>query len=182
MLDSRRRFVGGLWLRDLGPVDDPQPGVIGLAAQDLHPDAGVVSRSGRGQRQVLEPDGGQRSLDRHGTYQEDGGEASITTKLRYAVDSMKLLRILLGTTWIAVGIAAIVAWGFTAVATALTFLFAYGSPPGSYTGQMDDRQAAWSFLIILSVLSVIVVVVAAWPLARWRRRRASAPQNQPPSS
>jgi len=47
---------------------------------------------------------------------------------------------------------------------------------------MDDRQAAWSFLIILSVLSVIVVVVAAWPLARWRRRRAGAPQNQPPSS
>jgi hypothetical protein len=30
---------------------------------------------------------------------------------------------------------------------------------------MDDRQAAWSFLIILAVLSVIVVVVAACPLA-----------------
>jgi hypothetical protein len=36
----------GLWLRDLGPVDDPQPGAIGLAAQDLHADAGVVGRAG----------------------------------------------------------------------------------------------------------------------------------------
>jgi uncharacterized membrane protein len=87
---------------------------------------------------------------------------------------MKLLRLLLRTMWIAVGVAAIVAWGFMAFGTGLTFLLAYGNPPGSYTGQMDDRQAAWSFLIILAVLSVIVVVVAAWPLPRWRRRRARA--------
>lgn len=98
------------------------------------------------------------------------------------MDSMKLLRILLRTTRIAVGVAAIVAWGFMAFVTGFTFLFAYGNPPGSYTGQMDDRQAAWSFLIILAVLSVIVVVVAAWPVARWWRRRASAPQSQRPSS
>ena len=55
-------FRGGvrrLWLGNLGPVDDPQPGAIGLAAQDLDSHAGVVGRAGRGQRQVLEPDGGQ---------------------------------------------------------------------------------------------------------------------------
>ena len=50
--------LGGLLLRDLGAVDDPEPGAIGLAAQDLHAHAGVVGRAGRGQRQVLEPDGG----------------------------------------------------------------------------------------------------------------------------
>ena len=95
---------------------------------------------------------------------------------------MKLLRILLRTTWIAAGVTAIVAWSITAFETGFIFLIAYGNPPGSYTGQMDDRQAAWSFLIILAVLSVVVVAVAAWPLARWRRRRASAPQSQRPCS
>jgi hypothetical protein len=39
----------GLLLRDFGPVDDPQPRAVGLAAQDLHPDAGVVGRAGGGQ-------------------------------------------------------------------------------------------------------------------------------------
>jgi hypothetical protein len=87
---------------------------------------------------------------------------------------MKLPRILLRTARIAIGLAAIVAWVFMAVTTGLTFLIAYGSPPGAYTGQMDDRQAAWSFLIVLAVLSVIVVIVVAWPLARWRRRRNAA--------
>lgn len=85
---------------------------------------------------------------------------------------MNLSRILLGTAWITSGVALTVAWGFMAVATGLTFLFAYGNPPGSYTGQMDDRQAAWSFLIVLAVLSVIVVITVVWPLTRWRRRRA----------
>jgi hypothetical protein len=36
-----------LWLRDLGPVNDPQPGAIRLAAQDLDPprrDATAPSR------------------------------------------------------------------------------------------------------------------------------------------
>src|SRR5262249_6111126 len=41
---------GGLLLRDLGTVDDPKPGAIGLATQDLHAHAGVVGRAGRGQR------------------------------------------------------------------------------------------------------------------------------------
>lgn len=84
---------------------------------------------------------------------------------------MKLPRILLRTAWIAVGLAAIAAWCFMAVLTGLTFLFAYGSPPGAYTGQMDDRQAAWSFLIVLTILSVAVIVAVAWPFARWRLRR-----------
>ena len=87
---------------------------------------------------------------------------------------MKLLRILLRTAWIVIGLAAIVAWGFMAVGTGLTFLFAYGSPPDTYTGQMDDRHAAWGLLIVLAALSVIVVIVAVWPLARWRRRRSAA--------
>jgi hypothetical protein len=55
---------------------------------------------------------------------------------------MKLTRILLRTGWIAAGLAVIVAWCFMAVGTGLTFLFAYGSPPGAYTDQLDDRQAA----------------------------------------
>lgn len=49
-------FRGGvrrLWLGNLWPVDDPQPGAVGLAAQHLDPHAGVVGRAGRGQRQVL---------------------------------------------------------------------------------------------------------------------------------
>lgn len=58
--------------------------------------------------------------------------------------------------------------------TSFTFLVGYGNPPGTYTGQMDDRQGAWSFLIILTVLSVIVVLGIIWPLTRWRRRRAMA--------
>ena len=37
---------GGLWLRDLGAVDDPEPRAIGLAAQHLHPDARFVRRVG----------------------------------------------------------------------------------------------------------------------------------------
>src|SRR5262249_31929975 len=85
---------------------------------------------------------------------------------------MNLSRILLRAAWITVRLAVIVAWGVMAFMTAVTFLFAYGNPPDSYTGQMDDRQAAWSFLIVLAVLSVIVVITAVWPLTRWRPRRA----------
>jgi uncharacterized membrane protein len=92
---------------------------------------------------------------------------------------MKLPGILLRTAWIVIGLAAIVAWGFMAVLTGLTFLFAYGNPPEAYTGQMDDRQAAWSFLIMLAALSVIVVIVAVRPLARWRRRRSTAGHQEP---
>jgi hypothetical protein len=91
---------------------------------------------------------------------------------RYAGITMKLSRILLRTAWITTGVALIVAWGFMTVGTGLTFLFAYGNPPGSYTGQVDDRRAAWSFLIVLAVLSVILVITVVWPLTRWRRRRA----------
>jgi len=82
---------------------------------------------------------------------------------------MKLPRILLRTGWIAAALAVIVAWCFMAALTGLTFLFAYGSPPGAYTGQIDDRQAAWVFLVVLAVLSVIVLA-AAWPIARWYGR------------
>jgi len=85
---------------------------------------------------------------------------------------MRLPRILLRTVWIVAGLVVLAAWGFMAVGTGLTFLFAYGSPPGSYTGQMDDRQAAWSFLVVFVVLSVIVAVAVVWPLIRWRQRRA----------
>jgi hypothetical protein len=84
---------------------------------------------------------------------------------------MNLSRILLRAAWITVGLAVIVAWGVMAFMTAMTFLFAYGNPPDSYTGQMDDRQAAWSFLIVLAVLSAIVVITVVWPLTRWQRRR-----------
>lgn len=87
---------------------------------------------------------------------------------------MKLLRVLLRTAWFAAGLAAIVAWGIAAFMTSFTFLVGYGNRPGTYTGQMDDRQGAWSFLIILTVLSVIVVLGVVWPLVRWRRRRAMA--------
>jgi uncharacterized membrane protein len=83
---------------------------------------------------------------------------------------MKPLRILLRTAWITLGVAAVAAWGLLAVGTALMFLFAYGNAPGTYTGQMDDRQAAWSFLIMFAVLSVIVLIVVVWPLTRWRHR------------
>jgi hypothetical protein len=82
-----------------------------------------------------------------------------------------LPRILLRATWIAAGLAVIAAWGVMAFGTGVTFLFAYGNPPDSYTGQMDDRQAAWMFLAILAVLSLIVALGVIWPLARWRRRR-----------
>jgi|SRR5215471_5261740 len=83
-------------------------------------------------------------------------------------------RVLLRTTWIVGGLALLVAWGFMAVGTGLTFLFAYGSPLGSYTGQQDERQSAWSFLIVLTVLSVILAVTVVWPLSRWRGLRAVA--------
>lgn len=43
---QRGGLLAGLWLRDLGPVDDPQPGAIGLLAQDLHANAGIVGRAG----------------------------------------------------------------------------------------------------------------------------------------
>jgi hypothetical protein len=85
---------------------------------------------------------------------------------------MKLSRILLRTAWIATGLAVSAAWGFMAVGTALAFLFSYGGPPGSYTGQMDDRHAAWSFLFVLAALSLMVAVAVVWPVTRWRRRRA----------
>jgi len=84
---------------------------------------------------------------------------------------MKPLRILVRTTWISLGMVAIAAWSLLAVGTGLTFLFAYGNAPGAYTGQMDDKQAAWSFLIMLAVRSVIVLTVVVWPLTRWRHQR-----------
>ena len=93
---------------------------------------------------------------------------------------MKLLRVLLRTAWVAAGLAAIVAWGIVAFVTSFTFLVGYGNPPGSYTGQMDDRRGAWSLLVILTVLSVIVVLGIIWPLIRWRRRRAMACAAQAP--
>jgi hypothetical protein len=86
---------------------------------------------------------------------------------------MKPSQILLRTAWVMAGLATIATWCFMAVLAGFTFLFAYGNPPDAYTGQMDDRHAAWSFLIMLAVLSVIVVLVVIWPFARWRRRRAS---------
>ena len=43
---QRGGLLAGLWLRDLGAVDDPQPGAIGLLAQDLRANAGVVGRAG----------------------------------------------------------------------------------------------------------------------------------------
>jgi hypothetical protein len=85
---------------------------------------------------------------------------------------MRPLRVLLRTAWITTGLAAIVAWCFMAFGTALSFLFAYGNPPDAYTGQTDDRRAAWSFLAVLAVLSVIVAVVIVWPSIRWLRHRA----------
>jgi hypothetical protein len=69
-----------------------------------------------------------------------------------------------------------------AVLAGLTFLFAYGNPPDAYTGQMDDRHSAWSFLIVLAVLSVIVVLVVVWPLTRWQRRRARSLASQEAAS
>jgi hypothetical protein len=90
---------------------------------------------------------------------------------------MKLPGILLRTAWIAGGLTVTVAWAFMAFATALTFLFAYGNPLDAYTGQVDDRQAAWSFLAVLAVLSVIVAVAVVWPLIRWLSRRAHSGHN-----
>ena len=87
---------------------------------------------------------------------------------------MKPLRILLRTAWIAAGLAAVAAWVIAAFVTSADFLVGYGNPIGTYTGQTDDRQGAWEFLIVLSVLSVIVGVGIIWPLSRWRRRRAMA--------
>lgn len=52
-------------LRQLGnlrTIDDPQRGAVGLSAHHLHPHSGVVGRARRGQCQVLEPYGGQRSF------------------------------------------------------------------------------------------------------------------------
>jgi hypothetical protein len=57
----------GLWLGNLGPVDHPQPGAVGLAAQHQDAHACVVGRAGRVQRQVFEPDCGQRRLKRKPT-------------------------------------------------------------------------------------------------------------------
>jgi hypothetical protein len=87
---------------------------------------------------------------------------------------MKLLRILLRTAWVSAGVAAIVAWGISAFMTLFSFLVGYGNPPDTYTGQTDDRQGAWSFLIILTVLSVIIIFGVARPVARWQRRRVHA--------
>ena len=88
--------------------------------------------------------------------------------------AVKVLRALSRTAWIAAGLAAIAAWVIVAFVTLFTFLVGYGSPPGTYTGQTDDRQGAWEFLIILAVLSVIVALCVVWPLIRWRRGRAKA--------
>lgn len=86
---------------------------------------------------------------------------------------MKLPPVLLVTAWIAAALAAIVAWGIMAFATCLMFLVGYGSPAGVSAGQaqiqLNDRQAAWLFLIILVELSVLVVFVV-WPASRRRRR------------
>jgi hypothetical protein len=40
----------GLWLRDLRAVDDPQPGAIGLLAQDLQANVGVVDVGGTSEK------------------------------------------------------------------------------------------------------------------------------------
>jgi hypothetical protein len=42
----RAAYLLRLGLRNLGPVHDPLPGAVGLAARHLHPYAAVVGRAG----------------------------------------------------------------------------------------------------------------------------------------
>ncbi len=60
------------------------------------------------------------------------------------------------------------------IGDALTFLFSYGNPAGSYTGQGDDRVAAWRLLGLAAVLWVLAIAILIRPTIRQWRNRSSA--------
>lgn len=81
--------------------------------------------------------------------------------------------------WAVLGVTLAVALAVASAADALIFVLAYGSPLGSYAGQVGDRQLAWRLLIGLAILWVVVLAGMLWPALRWKRRGMFAAEGSP---
>lgn len=87
---------------------------------------------------------------------------------------MKTIQALFRGAYFLAAAVCIIIWIFMAMGTAALTYFAYGNPLGTYTGQPDDRHAAWIAIILLIAYLAFIVFVFVLPIARRSRQRTRA--------